>query len=99
MLMMIIIPTEKLLAPPPSMSGRGKAVWVVRLVLERLELRLRERVVVADARPTEATFDTQGTEQLGKPVRPHGRTAIRVHRKRSGIDAVSLHGLREKAFG
>ena len=38
MLMIVIIPDEELLTPRASVSGRAKAVWVVGLVLKRLEL-------------------------------------------------------------
>ena len=43
-LMIVIVPGEELLAPGTCVSGRGEALRIVGLVLERLELGLGEGV-------------------------------------------------------
>ena len=93
MLMTLIVPVEEFLAPASTKSGRRKALGVVGLILERLELRLREGVVVADVRAAEATHDPEGAEELREPLRAHGGAAVGVHDERTGLDAVARYRL------
>ena len=53
--MLVVVPTEEDLAVPPSGFDRGEPVGEVGPVLQRLELRLAERVVVGDVRVGNAT--------------------------------------------
>jgi hypothetical protein len=98
MLVSVIIPGKELLTPGPRMAGRAKVFWVVRLVLERLELGLREGVVVAHMRTTEAANHPQDSEELSEALGAHRRAAIGMDREHSWLDAVTGHGLRKEVL-
>ena len=74
MLMIVIIPSEELLTPGARMDGRAEALRIVRLVLERLELRLGEGVVIADVWAAETPHDTEGAEELREALRSPSRS-------------------------
>lgn len=54
----------------------GEAARVVRGVLEGLELRCAEGIVVADTRPRMTAFDAESGEHVGVAVGDHRRIAI-----------------------
>src|SRR5436190_6532922 len=99
MLMMVIIPGEEFLAPGSCVGKRGEALRVVGLVLERLELRLGEGVVVADVRPAEAPRDAECAEELRESFGAHRGATVSVHDERAGLDAVARDGLAEELRG
>src|SRR5580658_1815409 len=99
MLVMVIIPGEELLTPSSRMGERSEPLRIVGLVLQRLELRLGEGVVVADVRTAEAAHDADGSEELCEALRPHRGAAIGVHRERTAGDAVALDSLGEEVLG
>ena len=58
-MMFVVVPGKELLAKGPCVFDAGEAVGELRPVLERLELALRERVVVGDVRPAVGLGDPQ----------------------------------------
>jgi hypothetical protein len=68
---------------------------IVGLVLEGLEPRLAERVVVGDVRAAEALVDAERGQELRQRVALHGRAAVGVHDE-ARLDAVASGSLGEK---
>ena len=48
--MLVVVPREKGLAKNPGRFDREESVWEIRPILERLELGLGERVIIARMR-------------------------------------------------
>jgi len=72
----------------------GAAAWrEIGAVLQRLELRLGERVVVGDVRPRVALGDREVGQQEGHRLGCHRRTAISVQGELVRRDAVAPAGL------
>ena len=58
-----------------------KSLWELRPILHRLELTLREGIVIGHVRTTVGLGDAKGREQLGHVVRSHRRASIAVQRQ------------------
>ena len=70
-----------------------------RVVLDRLELRLRVRVVVRDPGSAQRLCDAQVGEQLRRALARHGRSPVRVKREHAGLDTVLQAALLDQASG
>src|SRR5690242_20144920 len=70
-LMMIVVPVEELSTPGTCLLEVAEAPREVGLVLQRLELCLREGVVVGHARSTVTGINTEFAEQIDKAVCGH----------------------------
>lgn len=91
-MVLVVIPLEE---GTVVRDGRADVVETARevgTVLERLELRLGERVVVGDVRPRVALRHAQVGEELRERLGAHRCTAILVQRERTGLDAVLRAG-------
>src|SRR4051794_21349507 len=77
--MLVIVPAEKGLEPTTRVKQGGEEARVVWLVLERLELRLTEGVVVRDVRSAEALVDSERCEKLRERVALHRSASVSVH--------------------
>ena len=57
--MVVVVPPEEIDAPPSPMPRIAEATGIIGLVLQRVELRFGERVVVRDARARVASVDAE----------------------------------------
>ena len=64
-MMLVVLPVDELATKLQAMFHAGETVGELRLILHRLELALRERVVVGDVRPTVRLGDPQCGQKLG----------------------------------
>src|SRR5713226_3409599 len=87
------------MAVGPGILNRAEARWERRAVLERLELRLRERVVVGDMRPGMGLGHAEIGEQEGDGLGGHRRPAIGVDGKLPAVDALPATGLVNEPLG
>jgi hypothetical protein len=62
MVVLVVVPTEERREPAAGVKLAGETARVVGLVLQRLELRLAESVVVGDVRAAEAPLDSEGRQ-------------------------------------
>src|SRR5665811_1274805 len=74
----VIVPAEERREPAAGMQLAGETARVVGLVLQRLELRLAEGVVVGHVRAAEAPLDSKRRQQLRQRVALHRGAPIRV---------------------
>jgi len=94
----VVVPPEEWFEPAAGVQVPGEAPGVVRLVLQSLELRFTERVVVRDMWAAETPLDPQRGEQLRERIALHRGAPIGVHRQ-PGLDAVASDRLCEKLRG
>lgn len=90
---------EKLGKPPPSACDAGEAIWIVRLILRRMKVRLDVRVVVRDAGPRVTPVPAELGKQVSEAVSSHRSTAVHVDSERPGLDAVPTDAFCEELFG
>src|SRR6202142_1126473 len=95
---LVVVPPKERLEPAAGVQLASEPPRVVGLVLQGLELRLAERVVVRHVRAAEAALDTEGGEQLCQGVALHRRASVRVHRQ-ARLHAVSRDGFSEELRG
>jgi len=86
---LVVVPREESTAMNASMLDVREMRRKVRAVLERLELRLAEGVVVGDVGPREALGHAEIAIQLRDGLRRHRRSAIGVNRQLRRIDALA----------
>src|SRR5581483_9948237 len=93
MAVLAVVPVEE----PPAEVARvlegAEAVRELRSILERLELRLRVRVVVGDVGPAVRLGDAEIREEKPDGLRGHGGTAIGVERELTRQDLLLRAGL------
>jgi len=92
MMMLVVVPTEKGLEPTARVKQSGEESRIVHLVFERLELRLAERVVIAEVRAAEALIDPERGEELCEGVALHRSASVSVHDE-ARLDTVASSGL------
>ena|SRR5450830_333753 len=83
MTMAVVVPGEELLTVSASVFDAAKALREVGTVLERLELRLGEWVVVADIRSAVGLGHFQVDQQLGHGLGAHAGAAVCMQRERA----------------
>src|SRR5437773_3548666 len=69
---------------------RAEALGKVRAILQGLELRLGEGIVVGDARPRVGLRDTEVSIEQGQRLRRHRRAAVGVDAQLPGLDVLPL---------
>ena len=91
-MMPVVVPIEKCAAVGTRLYDRAEAIGEIGSILERLEMRLRERIVIGDVRPAEALVHAEVVVELGHRLRGHGGIAIGVDRDWAGDDAFAPKG-------
>src|SRR5258707_14701084 len=91
--MVVVVPVEVVDAEAPSILERAEAVRKIRAVLHRLELALREGVVVRDVRPAVCLGDSQVSEQLCYRLATHRRASVSMESKPAGLDMLLFASL------
>src|SRR5215472_8539323 len=86
--MLAVVPGEEALAEAAGVVQRAEALGKGRAVLERLELALRERVVVGDPRPAQAAAHAELGEQAHQGFGLHRRAAVGMNRQRTRRDTL-----------
>jgi hypothetical protein len=99
MVMVLVVPGEEILAPPPCVREIAEATRIVGLILCRAKARFRERIVIRDARSRVAAFNAELAQELREAVAGHGRASVLVHDKVAGIDTVAADRLGEQLLG
>ena len=97
--MAIGVPVEELREPAASVCDVVEPAWIVGLVLNGLEARLGERVVVRDARPAFAALDAELREHVDEAQRCHRCAAVVVNGDAARREFVARDGLREELLG
>src|SRR6266511_1141996 len=97
--MLVVVPGEEAAQMNARLLEALEALRKFGPVLERLELRLRERVVVGYAWPREARRHAEVDQKLRGVLRPHGAATIRMQRKRVARDVVFAAGLLDQRVG
>ena len=78
--MLGVVPREERAAMARGVLDAREATRKAGLVFQGLELRLRERIVIADLGSAERSRHTEIREQLGCAFARHGRSPIGVKR-------------------
>src|SRR5262249_23919417 len=86
-------PREEDVAVGAGVLDRAEACRECWAVLQRLELRLRERVVVGDVRPGVSLRHTEVGEEKSNGLGSHCRTPVGVDGELPGVDALPGTGL------
>ncbi len=98
-LVMIVVPVEEFGAPGACMLHATETAREIGLVLECLELRLGEGVVVGHARSTMTGIDTELGQQIEEPVCGHRRAAVLMHTQASRFNAMPGDCVGEQLLG
>ena len=95
----VIVPSQEVVADfaracssAPNRGNSGRYLKVRKL-------RLRERIVIAHARPRVAGRDAEVGEQQRDELAAHGRAAVGVNRELLRLDALLRAGLLDQALG
>src|SRR5215467_7321678 len=99
MMMLGVVPEEERVAVHPGILNRAETRRECRAILERLELRFREWVVVRDMRPGVGLRHAEVGEQEGDGLGRHRRPAIGVDGELPGTDALPGTGLSDESLG
>ena len=97
--MPVVVPDEEATQVSTRVLYAVEARGEVRPVLERLELRLRERIIVGNPRPRERRRHPEIDERFRGGLGAHWAAAIRIQRKGVARDAVFLAGLLDERAG
>jgi len=97
--MFVVVPAEEPLAVCACILDAAEAPGEVGTVLQGLELRLGERVVVGDVRPAVGLGDLQIDQQRGDGLRAHAGAAIGVQRQGVRGDVVLGDGVGDQLLG
>src|SRR5690606_15589377 len=98
-MVLLIVPFEKLLKPGACSIDVEKATGIVRLILCGAEVGLGEGVVVRDARATHALIYAKVSQQVREGMARHRSTTVVMDRELFRSDAVARDGFLEKLFG
>ena len=94
-----VVPSEEGLAVRPRILDATEAIRKVRTVLQRLELRLGIRIVIADMRAAMGLGDIQVDQQGRHRLRSHAGAAIRVQGEGTGCDVLFGDGVGDQLLG
>ena len=83
-----VVPLEEWTAEYPGIHGGSESIGELRVVLQRLELALRERVIVGHMRPAVALADPKIGQQQGRGLGFHGRATVGMKDQLSGADSL-----------
>ncbi len=93
------VPAEERSAVPPSVLDGPEALRKTGLILQGLEVRFGERVVVGGVQPRERLGDPQIRQQQGDGLAGHRGAAISVGRELARRDALPTAGLLDELRG
>ena len=95
-MMRVVVPGEEVAAEAAPVFERTETAREAGPVLEGLELRLGEWVVVRDVRPRVALGDAEVGEQQRDGLRRDRRAAVRMHGElaRRGLGGTEARGVR-----
>ena len=94
----VVVPREQIAADAARVFERAEPVRKLGAVLQGPELRCRERIVVAHARPRMTGVDAQVREEQRDELAPHGRAAVGMDRELLRGAALFQAGRRNQAF-
>ncbi len=94
-----VVPREERAAVARGMLDAGETTRKAGLVFQGLELRFRERIVVADLRSAERSCDPEVGETLRGAFARHRRAAVRVKRQDLWRHTLFIAGLLDQASG
>jgi hypothetical protein len=97
--MFLVVPGEKLLRKSTGVFDSTEALREIRAVLERLELRFRERIVVTGMRPAMGFSNSQVAKKKGNGLGFHGGAPIRMESQLAGQNVLLATGLLNQPFG
>ena len=97
----VVVPREQIAADAARVFERAEPVRKLGAVLQGPELRFRERIVVAHARPRMTGVDAQVREEQRDELAPHGRAAVGMDRELLRGDALLSveQTMNREAFG
>ena len=98
-MMVVVVPAEKFVAPLARMGDVDEAARIVRLVLRGPEVRLGVGVVVGDARARVASLHAELGKQVGEAVAGHRSSSVLVDDELAGLHPVAADSLGEQLFG
>src|SRR5450830_1723596 len=96
---LVVVPGEEPLAEDAPLLDRAEAAGELRAVLQGLELRLRDGVVVGHVGPAVGLFDTQVRQELGHGPGAHRASAVGVSGQLAGGDPLLAAGLGDQLGG
>ena len=94
-----VVPEEELAAEGKGVVEAAEAVRVAGVVLECLEVALREGVVVRDVGTGEALGDAEALKLLAEGEGRHGGASVVVEGELAGLDALAVTGLLDEPGG
>ena len=97
--MLRVVPDEEFTKDTAGDFGALKALWDFRAILHRLEVALRERIVIACMRTRMALFDSHFDQKFGDGLAGHGTTPICVDSELSWSDFLAHKRLLDERFG
>src|ERR1700677_3942720 len=95
-MMLVVVPGEELATKCPCLFDVIEALREIRSILQRLELRLRIRVIVGDVRPRMAPGHAQIGKEKGDGLGGHRAAAIRMNGEGVRKNALTGRGLLEQ---
>lgn len=99
MMMLGVIPVEELSTEPSGILDAAEPLWKLRSVFHRLELALRERIVVGRIRSGMRPGDPEITQKHHQTLGFHRRATVSMDRKRAWINLLLLDRLRDELPG
>jgi hypothetical protein len=94
-----VVPGEEVDAVRSCVLRRSEAFREIGTILEGLELRLGERVVVGDVRPRMTAHDTEIGEQESHGFAGHGWAAVGVQSQLERVDAFAVDASGDEVLG
>ena len=86
--MLVVVPVEEILGPPASILLAAEPFWVIRAVLQSLELGFGVRVIVGNVRPGVGFGHTQVCHQKCHRFGSHRAAAISMDGELSWLNAL-----------
>ncbi len=97
--LLVVVVHEEHLAERSGVFDAAEALGELRAVLERLELGLAERVVIAHMRAAVGAADAEEGEQLDHGVRGHRAAPVGVDGELAGRYLMAGDGVGDEFFG
>lgn len=98
-MMLVIVPGEKLGAEPVRILVTAKALGKLRAVLHRFELALRVWIVIGDMRATVGLGDSESGQKNCHRLGRHRCSPIRMHGKTPWPDIIAPDSLLDEFLG
>ena len=97
--MFCVIPGKEVLAEAPAVLNAAKTTREIRTVLEGLELRLGEQVVIARIRPAVGLGDSQVRQEQCHRFGSHRRAPVSMNGELTSFDILFCAGFFDELFG